>query len=102
VGSADLGAGQARSIKLEGRSAGCHPVGAVEQGQAAADLEQHRRPDNDVLFNGNLRQGEERRADEPRMSLVVSDGSAVDVYINGKLQKKTAPGKKGIYTIVKS
>lgn len=57
-------------------------------------------PDNDVLFNGFMRQGEERRADEPRMNLVVSDSSGVDVIINGKLQPKGAAGKK-IYTIVK-
>lgn len=59
-------------------------------------------PDNDVLFNGNLRQGEERHADEPRMNLVVADSSAVDVFINGKLQPKGAPGKRKIYTIVKT
>ena len=59
-------------------------------------------PDNDVLFNGVLGQGEVRRADEPRMNLVVSDGSSVDVFINGRLQTKGAPGKRRIYTIVKS
>jgi hypothetical protein len=55
-----------------------------------------------VLFNGNLGQGETRQADEPQMNLVVSDGSTVDVYINGKLQAKGAPGKSKTYTIVKS
>ena len=55
-----------------------------------------------MLFNGNLGQGETRQADEPRMNLVVSDGSAVDVYINGKLQPKSAPGKRKTYTIVKN
>jgi hypothetical protein len=59
-------------------------------------------PDNDVLFNGIMRQGEERRADEPRMNLVVSDSGGVDVYINGKLQPKGTPGKRKIYTIVKT
>jgi hypothetical protein len=59
-------------------------------------------PDNDVLFNGVMRQGEERRADEPRMNLVVSDSGGVDVIINGKLQPKGTPGKRRIYTIVKS
>jgi hypothetical protein len=58
-------------------------------------------PDNDVLFNGNLGQGEERHADEPRMNLVVSDGSTVDVFINGKLQTKGPPGKRKVYTIIK-
>ena len=58
-------------------------------------------PNNDVLFNGTLRQGDERTADEPRMTLVVSDGSTVDVYINGKLQAKGPPGKRKYYTIVK-
>jgi hypothetical protein len=58
-------------------------------------------PDNDVLFNGFMRQGEERRADEPRMNLVVSDSGGVDVIINGKLQPKGASGKRKIYTIVK-
>ncbi|HEU5157239.1 MAG TPA: RodZ domain-containing protein [Streptosporangiaceae bacterium] len=59
-------------------------------------------PDNDVLFNGILRQGEERRADEPRMNLVVSDGGGVDVYINGRLQAKGAAGKRKIYTVIKA
>jgi hypothetical protein len=59
-------------------------------------------PDNDVLFNGTLRQGDFRVADEPRMNLVVSDGSTVDVIINGKLQAKGPPGKRRYYTIVKS
>jgi hypothetical protein len=59
-------------------------------------------PDNDVLFNGNLGPGEERHADEPRMNLVVSDGSTVDVYINGRLQTKGSPNKRKYYTIVKS
>jgi eukaryotic-like serine/threonine-protein kinase len=59
-------------------------------------------PDNDVLFNGNLGLGEERHADEPRMNLVVRDGGAVDVYINGKLQPRGAPGKRKYYTIIKS
>jgi hypothetical protein len=59
-------------------------------------------PDNDVLFNGTLGQGDQRTADEPRMALVVSDGSAVDVYINGRLQKKGARGKRHVYAIVKS
>lgn len=58
-------------------------------------------PDNNVLFNGNLAQGEERQANEPRMNLVVSDGSAVDVFINGKLQPRGAPGRKKTYTIIK-
>ncbi len=58
-------------------------------------------PENDVLFNGHLRQGEERHADEPRMALVVSDASVVDVYINGKLQARGAPGKR-TFTITKA
>jgi hypothetical protein len=58
-------------------------------------------PDNDVLFNGFLRQGEVRRADEPRMNLVVSDSGGVDVIINGKLQPKGAPGKRQTYTVIK-
>jgi hypothetical protein len=56
---------------------------------------------SNVLFNGFLAQGEVRRADEPRMYLVVSDASAVDVYINGKLQGKGTAGKR-TYTIIKS
>jgi hypothetical protein len=59
-------------------------------------------PDNDVLFNGNLGPGEERHADEPRMNLVVSDGSSVEVYINGRLQAKGSPRKRKYYTIIKS
>lgn len=59
-------------------------------------------PDGDILFNGTLRQGDERTADEPRMALVVSDGSAVDVFINGRLAPKGPAGKRKTYTIVKS
>jgi hypothetical protein len=58
-------------------------------------------PDNDVLFNGVLRQGQAREFDEARMNLVVSDSSTLDVYIYGKLQTKGPPGKRRIYTIVK-
>ena len=58
-------------------------------------------PDNDVLFNGVLKQGEERQADESRMNLVVSNAAAVDVYINGMLQPKGQPGRRKIYTVVK-
>jgi hypothetical protein len=59
-------------------------------------------PDHDVLFNGFMRKGEERRADEPRMNLVVSDSGGVDVYINGELQPKGTAGKRKIYTVIKA
>jgi hypothetical protein len=58
-------------------------------------------PDNNVLFNGVLRQGEERRANESRMNLVVSDAAGLDVFINGKLQPKGRPGARKIYMVVK-
>ncbi|HEX6469807.1 MAG TPA: DUF4115 domain-containing protein [Streptosporangiaceae bacterium] len=59
-------------------------------------------PDGDILFNGTLKQGDERHADEPRMALVVSNAGAVDVFINGRLAPKGPPGKRKTYTIVKS
>jgi hypothetical protein len=59
-------------------------------------------PDNEVLFNGFIAQDEVRQFDDPRMNLVVRDGSTVDVYINGKLQPKTQPGKRETYTIIAS
>jgi serine/threonine protein kinase len=58
-------------------------------------------PNNRVLFNGHLAQGEARQADEQKMNLVVSDGSACDVYINGKLQEKGPPGKKKTFLVIK-
>jgi hypothetical protein len=57
-------------------------------------------PDNEVLFNGFITQGEVRQFDDPRMNLVVRDSSTVDVYVNGKLQPKSTPGKRQTYTII--
>jgi hypothetical protein len=57
-------------------------------------------PGNEVLFNGFLEQGKVLNFDDPRMNLVVSDGSTADVYINGKLQPKSEPGRRNTFTIV--
>jgi hypothetical protein len=58
-------------------------------------------PDGNVLFNGTLRQDEVRQYDEPRMDVVVTDASTVDIYLNGRLQKKGPPGARRTYTVVK-
>lgn len=55
----------------------------------------------DVLFNDSIGQGVIRLFDEPHLSLVVDNASAVQVIINGKVQPQGPRGQK-TYTIDKA
>ncbi|GAA2109432.1 hypothetical protein [Actinomadura alba] len=48
-----------------------------------------------VLEDGVLNTGDIRQYDEAPLDVVVTDGSAVDVYIYGKRQAKSQPGQRG-------
>lgn len=49
-------------------------------------------PGGDILVNRSLVRGESVRFEEPQLSVVLGDGSAAQVYVNGKLRP---PGKAG-------
>jgi hypothetical protein len=55
-----------------------------------------------VLLNGVLQQGDVRRFDRPRLDLVVYDGSAVQVAVNGVQQHRGLPGQRKVYRIRKA
>lgn len=54
-----------------------------------------------VLEDGVLNTGDIRQYDEAPLDVVVTDGSAVDVYIYGKRQAKSRPGKRGQWHVAK-
>lgn len=54
-------------------------------------------PDGDILVNRNLLRGESVRLDERRLSVVLSDGSAARVWVNGTLRPA---GKAGRLTFI--
>lgn len=56
----------------------------------------------EVLYKGLLRQGEERRYDNPRLDLVVYDASAVEVVVNGVPRKRGLPGQRRTYQVKKT
>lgn len=49
-------------------------------------------PGGDILVNRVLVRGQSVRFEEQRLSVVLGDGSAVQVYVNGKLRP---PGRTG-------
>jgi hypothetical protein len=49
-------------------------------------------PGGDILVNRSLVRGQSVRFDEQNLSVVLGDGSAAQVYVNGKLRP---PGKAG-------
>jgi hypothetical protein len=49
-------------------------------------------PGGDILVNRSLARGESVRFEEPQLSVVLGDGSAAQVFVNGKLRP---PGKAG-------
>jgi hypothetical protein len=61
-----------------------------------------RDPGGDVLIDRQLTHGESVYYDAPTLAAVVSDASAVKVYINGVLQPAGPVGRQATFTIVKS
>jgi hypothetical protein len=54
-----------------------------------------------VLEDSVLSTGDIRQYDDAPLDVVVADGSAVKVYIYGKLQAKSSPGQKGEWHVAK-
>lgn len=60
-----------------------------------------RDPGGDVLVDRLLTRGESVYYDAPTLDAVVSDASAVEIYINGVLQPPGQPGQQATFTVVK-
>lgn len=58
-------------------------------------------PAGTVLVNEEHKRGDVLTYDEPLLSVVVSDGSAVEVTINGELQPPSQPGERQTFTVKK-
>jgi hypothetical protein len=56
-------------------------------------------PAGEVLLDRTLRQGESVRFDDPRLAMVLSDGGAAQVYLNGVLQPAGTAGARQEFTI---
>lgn len=54
-----------------------------------------------LKLNGLLNTGEVRRFDDARLDVVVTDGAAVEVSINGEVQAKGRPGQRQNWTAVR-
>jgi hypothetical protein len=54
-----------------------------------------------VLEDGVLNTGDIRQYDDAPLDVVVADGSAVNLYIYGRLQAKSRPGQKGEWHVDK-
>ncbi|MBO2446897.1 serine/threonine protein kinase [Actinomadura barringtoniae] len=55
-----------------------------------------------VLANETLPKGESRQYDQPRLSVVIPDSSACDVWVNGQQKPGGAPGERHSFTVVKT
>lgn len=58
-------------------------------------------PEGVVLANEQHNRGDVLTYDEPLLSVVVSDGSAVEVTINGEVQPPSEPGQRQTFTVKK-
>jgi hypothetical protein len=58
-------------------------------------------PGGDILVNRSLTRGESLRFDEPRLSVVVDDGSAARIAVNGELRPPGKPGQRLTFTVAK-
>ncbi|MGI8336026.1 hypothetical protein ACRYCC_39305 [Actinomadura scrupuli] len=56
-------------------------------------------PAGEVLLDRTLRRGESVRFDDPRLALVLSDGGAAQVYLNGVLQAPGAAGARQEFSV---
>lgn len=59
-------------------------------------------PDGDILVNRELRRGQSLRFDEPRLNVVLGDGSAARVYVDGRLRPPDPPGRRVAFDAVKN
>jgi hypothetical protein len=58
-------------------------------------------PGGDILVDRSLVRGQSVRLDEQRLSVVLGDGSAVRVYVNGRLRPPGEPGRRVTFTALK-
>jgi tRNA A-37 threonylcarbamoyl transferase component Bud32 len=55
-----------------------------------------------VLANETLPRGESRQYDQPRLSVVIPDSSACDVWVNGQQKPAGAPGERHSFNVTKT
>jgi hypothetical protein len=58
-------------------------------------------PGGDILVNRSLTHGESVRFDDQALSVVLSDGGAVQVYVNGHLRPADPTGRRAEFTATK-
>jgi hypothetical protein len=58
-------------------------------------------PGGDILVNRSLARGQSLRFDEQSLSVVLDDGSAARVYVNGRLRPPGKPGERVAFTALK-
>lgn len=58
-------------------------------------------PGGDILVNRNLVRGQSVRFDEQQLSVVLSDGGAAQVYVNGHRRPPGKSGRRVAFTAVK-
>src|SRR4051812_26632267 len=59
-------------------------------------------PGGEVLLDQTMHTGEWARFDEPQLELVLSDGSAAEVYVDGVLQPRGTAGARQEFEISKT
>jgi hypothetical protein len=59
-------------------------------------------PGGEVLLDRVLRHGEWARFDDPQLDVVLTDGSAAEVYLNGVLQPRGAAGARQEFAVSKT
>jgi hypothetical protein len=58
-------------------------------------------PGGDILVNRNLVRGQSVRFEEQRLSVVLGDGGAAQVYVNGHLRPPGEAGRRVAFTVLK-
>ena len=59
-------------------------------------------PGGDILVNRSLARGQSVRFYDPRLTVVLSDAGAVQVYVNGRPRPTGAPGQRAAFTAVRA
>ena len=59
-------------------------------------------PGGEVLIDQTLQHGESVRFDDPQLAVVLSDGGAAEVHLNGTLQRRGTPGLRLEFEVSKT
>jgi hypothetical protein len=59
-------------------------------------------PGGEVLIDRTLQHGESVRFDDPQLAVVLSDGGAAEVHLNGALQRRGTPGLRLEFEVSKT